>query len=67
VTKEKYKDTHCYKGKHEPQEYGIYVVAGPAGGEYKFTVTGMEEVRKAIVGAWDWEVTRLSDGKVINI
>lgn len=58
MTKEKYKDTHIYVGKHEPKDYVVWRVLGPAGPEEYFVVTGFDNAKQAIIGCWDWEIKR---------
>ena len=55
MTKETYGRV-TYKGKHEPRQYTVWRVLGPAGPEERLTVTGLPAVRAAVLGCWDWEV-----------
>lgn len=58
MTKETY-NKFCsdnYIGKHEMKQYTIWRVLSAAGPEETFTVIGLNEVYKNILGTWDWEV-----------
>ena len=67
MTKEQYVESHIYVGKHEPKNYIVYRVLGPAGPEdYQF-ITGLDNVKEAIKGCWDWEVTRADTKKLVRI
>lgn len=55
---------NTYTGKHEKKHYNVWRVLGPAGPEETFTVYGIEEAGKAILGCWDWEVTAMNGNTV---
>ena len=54
-----------YVGKHGPRYYSVYRVLGPAGPEENMLVYGIDAVKDAIRGCWDYEVCNLN-GKVID-
>ena len=59
MTREEY-NSKVYVGKHEPKQYFVWRVLGPAGPEQRFTVTGLKAAREAIYGCWDAEVTDIN-------
>lgn len=68
MTKEKYVETHgLYKGKHFKKEYRIWRVLGPAGPVQEFNVIGLDEAKRAVLRCWDYTITRVEDGKEIDI
>ena len=62
--KGKHEHKHCrikenlgYVGKHEPKIYKVWIVAGPLGPVEEFTVSGWENAKNAVKGAYDYEIT----------
>lgn len=45
-----------YIGKHEKKNYKVWRVLGPAGPAETITVYGLDAVKAAVQGCWDWEV-----------
>lgn len=82
MTRETYRKSHSLKGKHEnnivseinpyyePKHgmklYYVWRVLGPAGPQETICVYGIDNVKQAILGCWDWEVST-ADGKVVRI
>lgn len=69
MTRETYRRMHDIEipvGKHCKQEYLVSVMPSPMGPWYQYTIFGLDEARQSIIGAWNYEITRLSDGKVIQ-
>ena len=71
MTQEQYRKLHCqteYIGKHEKkEEYIVWRVLGPAGPIDRIKVSGIHNVREAILGCYDWEVTRADTGELLHI
>ena len=68
MTKETWDRLHHpteYVGKHAPKWYNVWRVLGPAGPQQEFLAYGLEEVKKAVKGCWDYEVTT-TDGQLID-
>ena len=65
MTKEKWAELN-YVGKHEKRKYVVWRVLGPAGPTDTLTVLGLDAVKEAISGCWDWEVTD-PNGKEVRI
>lgn len=67
MTREKYNNycSNVYRGKHEQKDYLVYRVLSAGGPEQRIQVQGFDNAKAAIAGCWDWEVTRLEDGKVV--
>jgi hypothetical protein len=69
MTQETYRKMHGLEspsGKHCKQEYRVLIMPTPASAWYQFTIQGLDEARQSILGAWNAEITRVSDGKVIQ-
>ena len=69
MTHETYSRFHSenYKPKHSKQTYRVWLVKGPAGPVVEYYIEGYQEARESILGGWDYEIVRLSDGKVMPI
>lgn len=52
-------------GKHVKKEYLVWMIAGPTGPVYEYTVLGLEEAKESVEGAWAWKITRKEDGVVV--
>ena len=65
MTKEKYTESHIYIGKHEPKQYEVWRVLGPAGPQERFVVHSLDQAKEAIKGCWDWEVTCLNTNEIV--
>lgn len=68
MTKERYLETHGLKhGKHEKKLYRVWRVLGPAGPEVEELIYGLQEARDLCIGCWDYEITRVNDGKRMKV
>lgn len=68
MTQSEYRDLKGikYKGKHCKKTYHVWKVLGPAGPLQEYDILGLDEARKSVEGAWDAEITRIEDGRVIQ-
>lgn len=66
MTNEKYKEKFLpYEPRHAKQRYHVMRVIGPAGPVEHLEIFGLDEARKSTAGCWDWQITRIKDGKEI--
>ena len=65
MTREDYV-SKVYIGKHQKHEYKVWRVLGPGGPQEEIIVNGKEELKDSITGTWDYEITDLTTGEVVD-
>lgn len=66
MTREEYlKRNEIYMPRHGKQMYHVLIVRSPAGPQEQYNILGLDEAKGFVYGAWDYEIIRISDGKVI--
>ena len=65
MTKEEYV-SNVYIGKHEKHKYKVWRVLGPGGPQEEIIVNGKEELKDSIAHTWDYEITDLTTGEVVD-